>query len=401
MASTDARPVPRKNIAYRVTFPIFDADGDLVTGATGLDSEVSIDGGTFADCTNEATEIATSSGMYFLDLTSGEMNGDTVAIIVKTSSVGAKTSPIVMYPEELGDIRINPQTIWDALTAALTTADSVGKLVTDNLNATVSSRASQTSLDTLDNFVDTEVGDIKTKTDQLTFTSANKLDARLLVADDFAQACADKVWATTVRTLSAAGVQAIWDALTSALSTASSIGKLLVDNINATISSRASQTSVDTIDDFLDTEIAAIKAKTDQLTFTTPGQVDATAVGVTTPPTVGAIADAVWDEARSGHVAAGSFGEGVIVQTNSDKSGYSLSSAGIDAIWDETQAELTAVPTTASSLRQMLQWLFSYFRNRNTVTSSAKTIFREDASTTLGTEALTDDLTTFTKGEAS
>lgn len=45
--------------------------------------------------------------------------------------------------------------------------------------------------------------------------------------------------------LSSTGIQDIWDALTSALSTASSIGKLLVDNINATISSRASQTSVD------------------------------------------------------------------------------------------------------------------------------------------------------------
>jgi len=40
--------------------------------------------------------------------------------------------------------------------------------------------------------------------------------------------------------LSAAGIQAIWDALTSALTTASSVGKLLVDNINATISSRSS-----------------------------------------------------------------------------------------------------------------------------------------------------------------
>lgn len=107
MASTDAKPVPQKNVAYRVTFPIFDADGDLVTGATGLDSEVSKDGGTFADCTNEATEIATSSGIYYLDLTSTEMDADTVAIIVKTSSSGAKTTPIVMYPEEAGDIRVN------------------------------------------------------------------------------------------------------------------------------------------------------------------------------------------------------------------------------------------------------------------------------------------------------
>lgn len=109
MASTDARPVPIKNTAYRVYLPILDADGDLVTGATGLDSEISKDGGTFADCTNEATEIATSSGMYYLDLTSTEMNADAVCIIVKTSSSGAKTTPIVLYPQESGDIKVDVQ----------------------------------------------------------------------------------------------------------------------------------------------------------------------------------------------------------------------------------------------------------------------------------------------------
>jgi hypothetical protein len=102
MAATDASPFPIKNQALRITFPIFDADGDLVTGATALDSEISKDAGTFADCTNEATEIATSSGMYYLDLTSTEMNADTVAIIVKTSSSGAKTTPIVIYPQKAG-----------------------------------------------------------------------------------------------------------------------------------------------------------------------------------------------------------------------------------------------------------------------------------------------------------
>lgn len=107
MASTDARPIPIKNTAFRAVFPILDADGDLVTGATGLDSEVSKDQGTFADCTNEATEIATSSGMYYLDLTSTEMNADCVAVIVKTSSSGAKTTVLVFYPEETGDINVN------------------------------------------------------------------------------------------------------------------------------------------------------------------------------------------------------------------------------------------------------------------------------------------------------
>ena len=118
MSSGDALPIPRKNVAYRITFPILDADGDLVTGATALDSEVSKDGGTYTDCTNEATEIAANSGMYFLDLTADEMNADTVAIIVKTSTSGAKTTPIVLYPEETGDIRVKvTQMDFNTLTA--------------------------------------------------------------------------------------------------------------------------------------------------------------------------------------------------------------------------------------------------------------------------------------------
>lgn len=43
------------------------------------------------------------------------------------------------------------------------------------------------------------------------------------------------------------------------------VADLGLSNLNATVSSRATQTSVDTVDDFLDTEIAAIKAKTDNL----------------------------------------------------------------------------------------------------------------------------------------
>jgi hypothetical protein len=43
----------------------------------------------------------------------------------------------------------------------------------------------------------------------------------------------------------------------------------------AGLTSLATQASVNTIDDFLDTEVAAIKAKTDSLTFTTAGEVDA------------------------------------------------------------------------------------------------------------------------------
>jgi len=111
MASTDALPVPRKNVAYRLAFAIYKNDGTLITGAAGLDSEVSKDMGTAADCTNEATEIATATGMYYLDLTSTEMNADSVAVVVKTSSTGAVIPTFFLYPQETGDIKVDVQSL--------------------------------------------------------------------------------------------------------------------------------------------------------------------------------------------------------------------------------------------------------------------------------------------------
>ena len=100
----NALPYPVYGAPYGVVFPILDADGDLVTAAAGLDSEVSKNGDTFADCTNEATEIATSSGMYYLLLTATEMTADVVSVIVKTSTSGAKTTVLVLYPRKLVEL---------------------------------------------------------------------------------------------------------------------------------------------------------------------------------------------------------------------------------------------------------------------------------------------------------
>jgi hypothetical protein len=90
----------QKNVATYIVFPIVDADGDVVTGAAGLDSEIDAwaDGSApngFADCTNEATEIG-SSGVYYLSLSQAEMNADYIYIIVKTSTEGAKAQHILI-----------------------------------------------------------------------------------------------------------------------------------------------------------------------------------------------------------------------------------------------------------------------------------------------------------------
>src|SRR5262245_54740514 len=101
----NALPYPVYGVPYGVVFPMLDADGDLVTGATTPDAEVSKNGDTFADCTNESTEIATSSGMYYLLLTGTELTADVVAVIAKSATAGMKTTPIVLYPRKLVTLR--------------------------------------------------------------------------------------------------------------------------------------------------------------------------------------------------------------------------------------------------------------------------------------------------------
>lgn len=101
----NALPYPVYGFPFGVVFPMLDADGDLVTGATTPDAEVSKNGDTFADCTNESVEIATGSGMYYLLLTGTEMTADVVTIIAKSATAGMKTTPITLYPRKLVTVR--------------------------------------------------------------------------------------------------------------------------------------------------------------------------------------------------------------------------------------------------------------------------------------------------------
>jgi hypothetical protein len=81
--------------------------------------------------------------------------------------------------------------------------------------------------------------------------------------------------------LSAAGVQAIWDALTSALTTVGSIGKMIVTNLTGDIFARigapaGASVSADIAAVKVDT--AAIKTQTDKFVFTVANQVDANVI---------------------------------------------------------------------------------------------------------------------------
>jgi hypothetical protein len=97
-----ALPYPVYAAPYAVTFPLLDADGDPVSPSSP-DSERSLNGDTFADCTNEATEIATSTGICYLALTAAEMTADIVTLRIQ--STGAKTTVLTLFPRKLVTIR--------------------------------------------------------------------------------------------------------------------------------------------------------------------------------------------------------------------------------------------------------------------------------------------------------
>lgn len=106
MAASDARPVPRKNVAFRYYFAIRKNDGTLITTWAGQDSEVDKDGAGFVDCTNEAIEIGTT-GIGYLDLTATEMNADAVNLKITVTNTSALALVVTFFPEEVGDYRAN------------------------------------------------------------------------------------------------------------------------------------------------------------------------------------------------------------------------------------------------------------------------------------------------------
>ncbi len=68
---------------------------------------------------------------------------------------------------------------------------------------------------------------------------------------------------------------------------------------------------------------------------------------------------------------------------------------------ETANVELAAIPDTTGTLRELMQFLFEYFRNKRTETAGTESLKKEDASTELGSRTLADDGSTFTRGEMS
>jgi hypothetical protein len=92
-------PYPIKHARYSVLVPFLNSSG-VPTDPTTPDTEVSQDGGAFADTTEEVTTITGSNGMGFITLTGAEMNNAAVGVAFKASS-GPNATLMTVYPREL------------------------------------------------------------------------------------------------------------------------------------------------------------------------------------------------------------------------------------------------------------------------------------------------------------
>jgi hypothetical protein len=131
-----------------------------------------------------------------------------------------------------------------------------------------------------------------------------------------------------------------------------------LSRIDATIGSRATQTSVDAIDDFVDTEVAAIKAKTDLIVAFPAnfGNLDITAGGaiaelgasaLTANGAGDAIETYVWGALLANHTTANSFGARIIRSVNSNNT-VQISGGGSNHIFAVLHdAEPNSIPEDA------------------------------------------------------
>lgn len=174
----------------------------------------------------------------------GNLSGSVGSV---TGAVGSVTAGVTLAASAV-------QAIWDALTSALTTVGSIGKLLVDNINATISSRlasASYTAPPTVGQIADQVWEEAIADHSGTVGSTAEQLAAAGAAGDP---------WATALPGAYGAGTA----------------GKIVGDNLNATVSSRASQVSVDdlptnaelttalgTADDAVLAQVALVKAQTD------------------------------------------------------------------------------------------------------------------------------------------
>jgi hypothetical protein len=120
MAVEDSLPIPRYGEPYAVYFPVFHETG-IVQHVEGVTATVSVDRGPFITSTNSVTDIH-ESGYFYIELTEEEMTGRVVIIQPDPNDADYRTPPIILYPEQPGDMRTHTLTIEDPVSGEIAVA---------------------------------------------------------------------------------------------------------------------------------------------------------------------------------------------------------------------------------------------------------------------------------------
>ena len=263
---------------------------DHVTEATGKTIAITIskNGGAFGNPSAGATNATgISSGWYSVTLSTTDTN--TLGPLAIRGAEGTIDDVGTLY--EVVSATTGGLTNLDAAISSrmATYTQPTGFLAATFPTGTIANTTNQTAgtVTTVSGNVNGSVGSVTGLTaSNLDATISSRLASASYTTPPTVVAIADQVWDETLSGHLGAGstgaalngAGAAGDPWTTALPGAygaGTAGNIIGNNINATVSSRATQTSVDTLDDFVDTEIAAIKAKTDSLNFTVAGRVDA------------------------------------------------------------------------------------------------------------------------------
>jgi hypothetical protein len=283
---------PKKNSAFifyvglvsQANGSIFQANPTLAAG----DAKVSIDGGALANLATLPTVTPASGKMVKVSLSAAEMNGDNITVVL-SDAAGAEWCDVVANIQT--SARQMDDLAFPATSGRSIAVDAAGLVDANTVKVgPTGAGTAQTARDVGASVIAASVtGNV----------GGNVVGSVASVTGNVGGNVVGSVASVTAGvTLAAAAVQAIWDKLTSTLTTVGSIGKLLADNIDAAISSRLAttgytapltaattrsavglasanlDTQLATIAGYIDTEVGAIKAKTDQLTFTVAGVLD-------------------------------------------------------------------------------------------------------------------------------
>ena len=411
----------KKNAAFTVTFPIYDNDGDLVSSAAALDSEIDKDAGGFIDATNEATEVG-ASGIYKLLLTSTEANADIVTTITKTSTTDAKTAVNVMYTatRQLVDLAfptVSGRSVdvtaggevgldLDNTSGALGTTNYDAFFLTAGLLSTDAITAAKIAADAI-GASEIANGAI----DAATF-AAGAIDATAIAnaAIDAATFAAGAIDASAIASFAITAAKIGTDAITSDKIAANAIGASEITD--GAIDAGAIAADAITSAKIADFAILAINLGTDAITA---DKVAADAI------TSSELATSAVQEIRDSILSDSTpFLGASIAAILTDTTEIGVAGAGLTAVpwnaaWDaEVESEVNdaldtaiaelsqAIPTATPTVRTALMLLYMALRNRLDIDTTGASDFKEiynDAGTVITKKTLTDDGATYSEAE--